>query len=132
MSFIEVEWEDLKGNIRQLEKVKTDIENELDRIMLRAAMILEAELKVVITDMGLIDTGYMKMNIHSTVEKMFLGEVVGRVYSNTHYIKYLDEGTDRIKAYKFTEIAFYRAEPKIIKFLQRELGNIGWGRRWFY
>ena len=131
--FMEVEWGDLEGNIRQLEKVKTEMEDEIDIVMLRAAMILEAELKRVITDMGLVDTGYMRMNIHSTVEKMFFGETVGRVYSNTEYIEYLDEGTKnpdgstRIEAYKFTEKALNNCEDEIYDYVGNELAQIGWG-----
>jgi len=128
--FIKVEWTDLKNNVRQLEKLETNINNKLEQIMLECALILESEIKTVITDMKLVDTGYMRMNIHSTVRSL-ISEVLGIVYSNTEYIKYLEEGTKnedgstRIKAFKFLQKAYFRAKPKISKHMKRRFKQIG-------
>jgi hypothetical protein len=141
--FIQVEWTDLDGNIRRLEKVETKTNNEIEKIMLECALILETEIKVVITEISgnnpkndgsgkgaLIDTGYMRMNIHSTVESL-MNEFRGIVYSNTEYIKWLEDGTKnadgstRIKAFKFLQKAYFRAKPKISKHMKRRFKQIG-------
>ena len=124
--FIEVEWKDLNGNIRKLEKVKNDIETEMERIMLQAGLILEAEVKVEITTQGLVDTGMLRMNWNCYVQQR-LGETVAIVGTSTQYAPYLEKGTQHIRAYKFMEKAWHRAEPKILSFLQRELSEFGWG-----
>lgn len=66
-----VEFEGPDEVIRQVQQIKSKIESESERIMLQAAMILEAEVKRLITNMELVDTGTLRASIHSFVRQRF-------------------------------------------------------------
>lgn len=103
--WIEVDFKGLDKQIRKLAKIKSEIETEIDRIMLRAALILEAEVKRVITQINsetydpkkkrgdLIDTGTLKASIHSYVRKRF--GVEGVVQTTMEYAPFLEFGTGK-------------------------------------
>ncbi|MCG8514559.1 MAG: HK97 gp10 family phage protein [Halanaerobiales bacterium] len=91
-NWIEVEFTGLDKTVRTLEKIKSDILNETDRIMLRAALILEAEVKRLITNMKLVDTGTLRAGVHSFVRSQF-GYVDGVVGTNIEYAIFPEYGT---------------------------------------
>lgn len=64
----------------------------------------------------LIDTGYYVSNWSIDVEKQ-LSEVIGRVYTNTHYAIWLEEGNSQMQAFRVVELAFVRAYPDMLKAL---------------
>ena len=103
--WIEVDFKGKDGQIRKLERIKSEIETEIDRLMLRAALILEAEVKRVINQINsetydpkkkrgnLIDTGTLKASIHSFVRKRF--GVEGVVQTAMEYAPFLEFGTGK-------------------------------------
>ena len=70
-AWIEVDFKGLDDTIHQLQKIKSDVETELEVIMLQAAFILEAETKKQITNMGLVDTGTLRASVFSFVRNKF-------------------------------------------------------------
>lgn len=103
--WVEFEFKGADKQIRKLEKLKSEIETEIDRIMLRAAAILEAEIKRVITQINsethdpklnrgnLIDTGTLRASIHSYIRNRF--GVEGVVQTVMEYAPFLEFGTGK-------------------------------------
>lgn len=143
-NWIEVEFTGLDKTVRTLEKIKSDIQNETDRIMLRAAMILEAEVKRMITNLGLVDTGTLRASVHSFVRKQ-LGFVDGVVGTNMDYALFPEYGTgvrgasdphpekpswyqygDRpgIQAYKYMWTAWENKKVEIMAYIRKEFERL--------
>lgn len=143
-NWIEVEFKGADGVIRNLERIKSDIQNETDRIMLRAAMILEAEVKRMITNLGLIDTGTLKASIHSFVRKQF-GFTDGVVATPMEYAMFPEYGTGvrgaadphpekpswyqygdspGIQAYKYMWTAWENVKLKIMAYIKTEFERL--------
>lgn len=141
--WIEVDFKGSDKQIRKLEKLKSEIETEIDRIMLRAALILEAEIKRIITNFELIDTGTLRASIHSYVRKRF--GVEGVVQTTMEYAPFLEFGTGKrgkanphpekpswyrygdspgIKAYKYMHTAWENKKDEIIKYVNSELRKV--------
>ena len=91
---IEVDFHGLDEQIHRFERIRSEIEDSMDRIMLRAASILEAEIKRQITNMGLVDTGTLRASVHSFVRKRF-GATEGVAATNMEYAPFLEFGTGR-------------------------------------
>ncbi|TDX44322.1 HK97 gp10 family phage protein [Orenia marismortui] len=128
-SFVQIEWTDLKNEARKLDRYTNKINNELEAIMLRAALIVEAEIKVIITELGLVDTGFLRMNWSSTAETI-LNDIIGKVGTTTEYAKWLNDGTEnkdgstRIKAYRFIQKAKFRCKDKVLRYIKNELKKV--------
>jgi HK97 gp10 family phage protein len=143
-AWIEVDFKGLDGAIRQIQKIKSDVETELEVIMLQAAFILEAEIRKQIINMGLVDTGTLKTSVHSFVRSKF-GFVDGVAGTNMEYAPFLEYGTGHrgaesghpykpvwykygdspgIQAYKFMHTAWENTKYKIIAYVKREIRKL--------
>lgn len=91
-NWIEIEFTGLDKAIHTFERIKSQIETKTDRIMLEAALILEAEVKRMITNLKLVDTGTLRASVHSFVRKQF-GFVDGVVGTSISYSAFLEYGT---------------------------------------
>lgn len=143
-SWIELDFKGLDGQIRKLERIKSKLETDIDRIMLRAVLILEAEVKRLITDLELIDTGALRASVHSFVRNRF-GLVEGVVQTPMEYAQFPEFGTGRrgaanphpdkpawyqygdspgIRAYKFMHTAWENKKETIISYVNTEFGRV--------
>lgn len=143
-AWIEVDFKGLDNTIHKLQKIKSDVETDLEVIMLQAAFILEAEVKKQITNMGLVDTGTLRASVFSFVRNKF-GFVDGVVATPMEYAPFVEYGTGQrgaesghpnkpawykygdspgIQAYKFMHTAWENAKYKIIAYVQREIRKL--------
>ena len=138
---------DLKGEekaINGLRNVQANIQVSMKRIMLRCALILEAEIKRQITNMGLVVTGNLRVSVHSFVREKFQ-TVEGVAGTNVNYAPFLEYGTGArgdasghpdvpadyqygdhlgIKAYKFMYRAWMNKRDEIIAYMNAEIRKI--------
>lgn len=127
--WIEVDWIDNNDTVRTLQKVKAKIQDDIDRILLNAVLILESYVKAQIKEERLIDTGYLRANWTAFIEEKIFGKV-GVLATNTEYAPYLEEGvknedgSTRIKAYKFARKAWTKAKPHITSYINREFTKL--------
>jgi phage gpG-like protein len=91
-NWVDVDFYGLDEQIHRLRQVRTQLETEMDRVMLRAALILEAEVKRMITNMKLVDTGALRASVHSFVRNR-LTSTEGVVATNMEYAPFLEYGT---------------------------------------
>lgn len=135
-----VEVEGTDEVIRQIQQIKSKIESESERIMLQAAFILESEVKRLITNMKLVDTGTLKASIHSFVRQRF-GITESVVGSPMEYAPFTEFGTGQkgsadphpakpawykygdgpgIQSYKFMWTAWQNKKDEIYEYIERE------------
>jgi|AntRauTorckE6833_2_1112554.scaffolds.fasta_scaffold00502_18 HK97 gp10 family phage protein len=151
-NWIEADFEGLDGVVRQLEKIKSEVESHIDKVMLRAALKLEDAVIMRITnypvksegERGLVDTGTLRASVHSFVRKRF-GLTEGVVGTNMEYAPFLEYGTGvrgaesnhpnkpadytygdhpGIKAYKFMWTAWEETKEEIKRYVLDELGKV--------
>jgi HK97 gp10 family phage protein len=139
-NWIDIELNGADNIIQKLEQMKTGLKAETERIMLQAAMILEAEIKRQITNMELVDTGTLRASVFSFVRNQF-GVVDGVAATNIEYASFLEYGTGQrgaesnyqdvpqdynygesagIRAYKYMWTAWENKKDQIVAFLEKE------------
>lgn len=143
-NWIDVEFKGLDDAVRTIQKIKTKIETDMERIMLQAAFILEAEVKRQITEKELIDTGTLRASVFSFVTTKF-GMIDGVVGTPMEYAPFLEYGTGQsgaesdhpnvpadynygdspgIRAYKYMWTAWINKRDEIIAFIEREFRKL--------
>lgn len=144
MQWIEVEFTGLDNAVRTLEMTKSEIQNKTEEIMMRAALILEAEVKRMITNLGLVDTGTLRASIHSFIRRQF-GYVEGVVGTAVEYSVFLEYGTGQrgaedphpelpswyqygdspgIQSYKYMWTAWENKKTEIMSYITKEFGKL--------
>lgn len=129
---------------RDIRYIKSTLQTQVDRIMLQAALILEAEVKKLITDYELVDTGTLRASVHSFVRNN-LTNTEGVVGTNMEYAPFLEYGTGRrgaasghpavpadykygdspgIRSYKYMWNAWWNKKDEIQAFIAAELKKV--------
>ena len=130
--FITVEWQDLNGQIRELERVQHEIETELDQILLECALIIEAEVKKQLKAdkwvhktadedgekiRDLVQTGFMRESIISYVEHQ-MNKRYGVVAFPAEYAEYVDD------KFEFVEKAWKQVEEKVMNHFEERVEEL--------
>lgn len=138
---------DIRGDeqaVKKLKSAQANIQGSLKKIMLRAAMILEAEIKKQITEMGLVDTGNLRASVHSFVRTR-LNSTEGVAGTTVDYAPFLEFGTGArgetsnhpqvppyyqygehlgIKAYKFMWKSWMNKRDDIVAYVNSEIRKV--------
>lgn len=142
--FIQMDMKGVDKTIKELQATQTQIQVKMKQILLRAAMILEAEIKKQITAMGLVDTGNLRASVHSFVRQKF-NQKEGVAGTNVDYAPFLEYGTGQrgassdhpdvpddylygdnkgITAYKFMHKAWVKKRDDIITYVNTEVRKV--------
>jgi len=143
-TWIELDTKGIDKAIKKLKSKQLLLETKMKNIIARAAAILEAEIKLQITEMGLVDTGNLRASVHSfTRQKIYSTE--GVAATNVEYAPFLEFGTGQrgaksdhpnvppkykhgdsrgIVAYKFMHKAWVKRRAEIISYINTEFRKV--------
>lgn len=142
--WLEIDYQGFDEVIQQIRYVRSEIQSELGHIMLRAALIVEAEVKRLITNYELVDTGALRASVHSFVREQF-NATEGVVGTNMEYAPFLEYGTGQrgqgsnhpdvpadyrygdsrgIRAYKYMWTAWENKADKVTQYVNTELERL--------